>query len=128
MGIVNRTVGDLPFSSFAGGAQFYVPIDPFYEQTVESPATGATQRAYPQVTVVADPERIDEVQERVGDYLTESSDAAELVPESVVPSAETSGDFVDRVESIIDRVTRFVTGVGGLRWWSPPWGSPTSCW
>ena len=112
VGVVNRTVGDLPFSSFAGGAQFYVPIDPFYDQTVESPATAATQRAYPQVTVVADPERIDGVQERVGDYLTESSDAAELVPESVVPSAETSGDFVERVESIIDRVTRFVTGVG----------------
>ena len=112
VGVVNRTVGELPFTSFAGGAQFYVPVEPFYQQTVESPATGATQRAYPQVTVVADPARIDGVRERVRTYLRGPSDAAELVPESIEPSAQTSGDFVDRVASIIDRVTRFVTGIG----------------
>src|SRR5699024_3304157 len=112
VGIANRTAGQLPFGSFAGQPRFYVPADRFYRQTVESPTLGVNQRAYPQVTVVADPSQVNTVQDRVRNYLRESSDAARLVPQSVELSAETSGDFVDRIEEILDRITRFVTGIG----------------
>lgn len=46
VGVVNRTVGQLPFTSFGGQPRFYVPVDPLYETTLESPALGINQRAY----------------------------------------------------------------------------------
>jgi putative ABC transport system permease protein len=110
VGVVNRTAGQLPFASFAGQPRFYVPVDRFYERTVESPAVGVSQRAYPQLTVVADPARVSTVQERVQRYLG-GSDAAELKPESVALSAQTSGDFVAEIQEIVGQVTRFVTAI-----------------
>ena len=83
-----------------------------YQQSAESPFEGVDQRAYPQVTVVAAPAQVNDVQNRVRTYLRGPSDASQLVPESVELSAETSGDFVDRIEEIINRITRFVTGIG----------------
>jgi putative ABC transport system permease protein len=110
VGVVNRTAGQLPFTSFAGQPRFYVPTDPFYERTLESPAVGVTQRAYPQLTVVADPAQVNTVQERVQRYLAQS-DAAELKPESVELAAQTSGDFVEGIQDIVGQVTRFVTAI-----------------
>ena len=104
VGIVNRTAGELPFGSFAGQSRFYLPTDPFYQQSAESPSEGVDQRAYPQVTVVAAPAQVNEVQNRVRTYLRGPLDASQLVPESVELSAETSGDFVDRIEEIINRI------------------------
>jgi putative ABC transport system permease protein len=110
VGVVNRTAGQLPFASFAGQPRFYVPVERFYERTVESPAVGVSQRAYPQLTVVADPAQVSAVQQRVQDYLGQS-DAAELSPASVELTAQTSGDFVEEVQEIVGQVTRFVTAI-----------------
>ncbi|EMA45280.1 ABC transporter permease [Halococcus saccharolyticus] len=110
VGVANRTAGQFSFASFAGQPRFYVPIDPFYETTIESPSLGVSQNAYPQVTVVAEPARIETVKDDVQAYLGES-DAAELKPESVELSAQTSGDFVEDIQEIINQVTRFVTGI-----------------
>jgi putative ABC transport system permease protein len=110
VGVVNRTAGQLPFASFTGRPRFYVPVDPFYERTVESPAVGVSQRAYPQLTVVADPAQVSAVQEGIQDYLG-GSDAARLKPESVELSARTSGDFVAEIQEIVGQVTRFVTAI-----------------
>ncbi|WP_256686590.1 ABC transporter permease [Halococcus qingdaonensis] len=110
VGVVNRTAGQLPFASFAGQPRFYVPTDPFYERTLESPAVGASQRAYPQLTVVADPARVSTVKGSVQNYLA-GSDAAELKPESVELTAQTSGDFVEEIQDIVGQVTRFVTAI-----------------
>lgn len=110
VGVVNRTAGQLPFASFASQPRFYVPVDPFYQRTLESPSVGVNQRAYPQVTVVADPAQVNTVRERVETYL-EQSDAAELKPESVELTAQTSGDFVEEIQDIVGQVTRFVTAI-----------------
>jgi putative ABC transport system permease protein len=110
VGVVNRTAGQLPFASFAGQPRFYVPIDPFYQRAVESPSVGVNQRAFPQLTVVADPAQVGAVKQRVQAYL-DQSDAAQLAPESLEPVARTSGDFVAEVQQVINRITRLVTGI-----------------
>jgi len=82
VGVANRTTGQFSFASFAGQPRFYVPIEPFYQTTIESPSAGAIQRAYPQVTVVAEPARIETVKSDIQAFLADS-DAAELKPQSV---------------------------------------------
>jgi putative ABC transport system permease protein len=111
VGIVNGTEGGLPVSDFAEGSRVYVPVDPFYRTVVESPSVGVRQRAYPQVTVVTDPTRTEATKAAVAAYLGEESDAKRLVPAGTTPAARTSGDFAARISSVIERLTRFVTGV-----------------
>jgi putative ABC transport system permease protein len=111
VGIVNGTEGELPVSNFARQARVYVPVDPFYRTVVESPSVGVRQRAYPQVTVVTDPRRAAETTAAVREYLGGDSDASKLAPEGTEPVARTSGDFVEQVGTVIDRITRFVTGI-----------------
>jgi putative ABC transport system permease protein len=89
----------------------YVPIEPYYRTVVESPSVGVRQRAYPQVTVVTEPTRTETTRAAVESYLREESDARELLPGGAELTARTSGDFVAQVASVIERITRFVTGV-----------------
>ena len=111
VGIVNGTEGQLPVSDFAEQSRVYVPIDPFYRTVVESPTVGVRQRAYPQVTVVTDPTTTEAARTAVESYLRADSDARELIPGGTTLTARTSGDFVAQVASVIERITRFVTGV-----------------
>jgi putative ABC transport system permease protein len=111
VGIVNGTEGQLPVSDFAEGSRVYVPVDPFYRTVVESPSVGVRQRAYPQVTVVTDPTTTAATQAAVESHLREESDARRLLPQGAELTARTSGDFVAQVASVIERITRFVTGV-----------------
>jgi len=111
VGIVNGTEGQLPVSDFAEQARVYVPVDPFYRTVVESPSVGVRQRAYPQLTVVTDPTTTEATKAVVATYLREDSDARRLLPEETSLAARTSGDFVAQVASVIERITRFVTGV-----------------
>ncbi|GAB6862628.1 ABC transporter permease [Haloplanus litoreus] len=111
VGIVDGTEGELPVSDFANRAQVYVPVDPFYRTVVESPSVGVRQRAYPQVTVVSDPTTTAATKAAVETYLREESDARRLKPGGTELVAQTSGDFVERIGAVIDRITRFVTGV-----------------
>ena len=111
VGIVSGTRGSIT-PTFAGGTpRFYLPADPFYRTVVESPSVGVRQRAYPQVTVVTDPTTTEATQAAVESYLREESDARQLLPEGATLTARTSGDFVAQVASVIERITRFVTGV-----------------
>jgi len=111
VGIVNATEGQLPVSSFAEQARIYVPVDPFYRTVVESPDVGVRQRAYPQVTVVADPAAVGATRTAVQSYLDEDSDARRLTPGETELVARTGGDFVERIGDVIERITRFVTGI-----------------
>jgi putative ABC transport system permease protein len=111
VGIVNGTEGALPVSDFATRTRVYVPVDPFYRTVVESPSVGVRQRAYPQVTVVSDPTTTQATKAAVETYLREESDASRLTPGGTELVARTSGDFVERIGAVIDRITRFVTGV-----------------
>jgi putative ABC transport system permease protein len=110
VGVVNRTASQLPFQAFAGQPRFYLPTEPHYDGVVESPNLGVNQRAYPQVTVVADPSDLTGTQERVESYLN-ASDARQLKPATYEISARTGGDIADSLEDLIDRLTRFVTGL-----------------
>jgi putative ABC transport system permease protein len=111
VGVVNGTRGQLPVSGFARQPRVYVPVDPFYDTVVESPSVGVRQRAYPQVTVVTDPTTTTETKAAVARYLQEESDARKLTPDGTTLVARTSGDFVEQIGEVIDRITRFVTGI-----------------
>jgi len=111
VGIANGTEGQLPVSGFAERPRVYVPVDPFYRTVVESPSVGVRQRAYPQATVVTDPTTTEATKAAVESYLEAESDARRLAPAGTELTARTSGDFVAQVSSVIERITRFVTGV-----------------
>lgn len=110
VGVVNRTSSQLPFQTFVRQPRFYLPTEPHYGAVVESPSLGVNQRAYPQVTAVADPSELSGARERVRSYLNES-DASRLQPPGYNLSARTGGDIVDGLEELINRLTRFVTGL-----------------
>jgi putative ABC transport system permease protein len=111
VGITSGTRGG--FSTGFGDAtpRFYLPVDPFYTTTVESPSLGVPVTTYPQVTVVADPSRVSEVKASVERYMTAESDAAQLLPEGIEIRVQTSGDIVGEIEELIGQITRFVTGI-----------------
>jgi len=113
VGIVSGTRGDLTPQFASATPRFFLPADPFYRTVVESPTVGVDQRAYPQVTVVADAGRRAEVKAAVAASL-EESDAAQLLPDDVEISVQSRTDVVEGVQSVIDRITRFVTGVAVL--------------
>jgi putative ABC transport system permease protein len=110
VGIVNRTSSQLPFQTFVQQPRFYLPTEPHYDAVVESPSLGVNQRAYPQVTAVADPSELSGTRERVRSYLNDS-DASGLQPPGYSLSARTGGDIADGLEELINRLTRFVTGL-----------------
>ncbi|WP_302082023.1 ABC transporter permease [Salinibaculum rarum] len=109
VGIVNRTGAQLPFESFVSQPRFYVPTEPFYDTVVETPR-GTDERAYPQVTVVADPAAVTTAQGNIEAYFPDS-DATQLQPPEYELTAQTSGDIADGLEDLVDRLTRFVTGL-----------------
>lgn len=111
VGIVNGTAGELPVGNFGPQPQFYLPADPHYDAVVESPSTNARQRAYPQLTVFADPGQTVAVTETIGTYLEERSDARQIAPAGVELVARTSGDFAEQISDVIQQITRFVTGI-----------------
>ncbi|MFB6128052.1 MAG: ABC transporter permease [Halolamina sp.] len=113
VGVVSGTRGSIA-PEFAGATpRFFVPTEPFYRTTVEPPsaAAGVEQRAYPQVTVIAEAGQTGAVKDRVERLLREESDAAELLPEGAAISVQSRADVVEGVRSVISRITRFVTGV-----------------
>ena len=111
VGIVNGTAGELPIGGFGPDPRVYVPADPYYDTVVESPNQGVRQRAYPQLTVVADPVETLTVTERVESYLGADADARQLAPDGIELVARTSGDFAEEISDVIEQITRFVTGI-----------------
>jgi putative ABC transport system permease protein len=111
VGVTSGTRG--VFSTDFGDAtpQFYLPVDPFYTTSVRSPSTPADVTAYPLVTVVADPARVNDVKENVETYMTDDSDAAQLLPEGFEINVQTTGDIADEIEDVVSQITRFVTGI-----------------
>jgi len=111
VGVVNGTRGELPVGNFGPQPEFYVPADPYYQAIVESPSANARQRAYPQLTVVAEPAQTLAVSDAVERYLQGDSDARQLAPDGVELVARTSGDFAEQISDVIEQITRFVTGI-----------------
>jgi putative ABC transport system permease protein len=111
VGLLNASAGG-PFAGLDGQPLVFVPTDPFYGTTVESPTSGETQRVYPTVTVVAeDFGAVADAQSGVQAYLDNRSDAAALVPDDYAFSVRTDQDLVDQIEELLSTLTDFVTGI-----------------
>jgi putative ABC transport system permease protein len=113
VGVLNASSGGGAFEGLGSSEPLvFVPTDPFYGTTIESPATGESQRVYPTVTVVAeDFAALPETKTEVRAYLTDESDAAWLVPDDYVFSVETDQDLVDQLEELLNTLTNFITGI-----------------
>ncbi len=80
-----------------------------------SPSSRARRRvcgtAYPQVTLVVDPREIPETQSEIQTYLSGESDARSLSADDTELVARSGNDFVEEISDVIERITRFVTGI-----------------
>ena len=110
VGIVSGTRGGFLTSFGSAQSRYYVPTEPYYRTTTESPTLGVDQKAYPQVTVVTDPAAATTARDRVTEYVP-TSDAVRLLPAGFEVSVQTSGDVIEEIQDVIDRITRFVTGI-----------------
>lgn len=110
-GVLNESTG---FAAIAAGGTpaVYVPTDPFYTTTAESPATGERERAYPQLTIRATSyEQVGAVEPPARDYLENESDASQLKPDSYAISLTTNDALVEQIQGILSTFTSFITGV-----------------
>ncbi len=111
-GVLNGSTG---FAAVGGGGAtpaIYVPTDPFYTTTAESPATGERERAYPQLTIRADSyEQVDSVEPAARDYLVNESDASQLKPASYEITLTTNDALVEQIQGILSTFTNFITGI-----------------
>ena len=97
-----------------GGPTVYVPVDPHYEVTVETPRD-TEERAYPSLLVGAeDPEQLPGVQDAVIEYLEEDSDAAELKDDDHEIVAQTVEDAIEQITDVIGQLTIFIAGIAAI--------------
>jgi putative ABC transport system permease protein len=93
----------------------FVPVDPFYSTTRQSPSTGATVRAYSGFTVVAaDVRTVDDVKQAVDDYVQGQSDANLFRVEGQELLVATSSDIQAGISTLFDQVTLFIGAIGGV--------------
>lgn len=93
---------------------FYVPVDPHYKTVQQSPTLGVDQRAYSQVTVVADAGRVSEVRAAIESYIATESDASRLAGEDTTIAVQSTEDVIGGIQSVLRDVTRLITGIGVL--------------
>jgi putative ABC transport system permease protein len=94
--------------------EFYVPVDPHYQTVQESPTLGVDQRAYSQVTVVADAGRVSAVRDEIESYIQTDSDAAQLAGDDTSVAVQSTEDVVGGIQAVLQDVTRLITGIGIL--------------
>jgi putative ABC transport system permease protein len=113
VGITSGARGGL--SGFGpAGPEFYVPVDPHYQTAQRSPSVGVDQRAYAQVTVVAEAGQVRGVNDRIGTYINTESDATRLAGENGNITVQSTEDVVGGIEDVLEDITRLVTGIGVL--------------
>ena len=112
VGLLNSSSAGGPFAGLESQPLVFVPTDPFYRTTIESPTTGESQRVYPTLTVVAEGfPAVPETKEGVRAYLTNRSDAARLAPDGYEFAVSTDQDLVDQLEELLNTLTNFITGI-----------------
>lgn len=95
-------------------AQLYLPVDPYYTTTVETP-DGTEEQAYPALQVGAESlDDVDPAQEAVTTYLEEDSHAAELKQDTEEITVQTLEDAIEQFTSIVDQLTAFIGAVAGI--------------
>ncbi|KPN32005.1 macrolide transporter ATP-binding /permease protein [Halolamina pelagica] len=111
-GVLNESTGFAAVGGGGGTPAIYVPTDPFYTTTAESPTTGERERAYPQLTVrAASYEQVGAVETPARAYLQNESDASQLKPASYEISLTTNDALVEQIQSILSTFTNFITGI-----------------
>ncbi|WP_223302222.1 ABC transporter permease [Haladaptatus sp. R4] len=109
--------------------RIFAPTDPFYQRTVNSPATNSTQRVYGRILVLSNnPARVDAVQGRVYTYLGEHSDARKLKSQNYKFKVTTQEELVNQVKRVSDTFTAYISGIALISLIVVPSASPTSCW
>jgi putative ABC transport system permease protein len=108
---------------FTPPPQAFLPTDPFYAASGGSvgidpvtglPTGGGDDRstAYPLVTVRAsDPAAVNDVEERVTDYLRTDAAARGRLPDGYRFFVRTNQELVSQVREVLDTLTAFVTGI-----------------
>ncbi|HUR61834.1 MAG TPA: ABC transporter permease [Candidatus Thermoplasmatota archaeon] len=99
-----------------GNGNVYVPTDPYYTSTVESPATGQTMAVFSSLTVVADSSaHADAVRDRVKAYFeTGGSDARQLAPRQLTIRVATQGDITSAISATFAQITLFINAIAGV--------------
>ena len=115
VGVLNSSAATSAFEGFGATPRVYVPVDPFYTTTVESPTQGVNQTVYSRLVVAAeDAESVEDVQTRTSEYLNGSSDAKQLLPRNYVFATQTNEALLEQIQSLLDQFTGFITGVALL--------------
>jgi putative ABC transport system permease protein len=112
VGILNTSQSTGPFEGFGTTPRVYVPTEPYYATFVESPTQGEIQRVYATATILASGhEALEDVQADARTYLDGDSDASELLPRGYAFAAQTNEQLLAQIQSILDQLTGFVTGI-----------------
>ncbi len=114
VGIVTDTRGGIgDFGDLA--PEVYIPADPFYTATASSPTQGVDQRAYRQVTVVAEAGNVPTVQSAIEAYFdSNEADAPQILGADGTVTVQSTADIVEGIQSVLEDITRLVTGIGVL--------------
>jgi putative ABC transport system permease protein len=113
------TVSGIVDDSSTGPEQprVYVPLDPYYTTTTETPR-GTEERVYPSLLVGAtDFQELDRVQRDADSYMQNESDAQALLddPEDELTIAvQTVEETLDQFTDILDQITLFLGGIAGI--------------
>lgn len=100
------------FGEFNG--QVFVPLDPFYTITRDSPSTRDSVRVFGGFTVIgASNADITDVQDRVAAYMENRSDAGTLLAEleDLEVFVATASDIQDQIGTAFDQVTIFIAAI-----------------
>ena len=107
-GVIDDDTGDVVVPNV------YVPVDPHYTLTVETP-DGDEERAFTSVVIGADNfDDLEEAQAAVETYFDEESDASELKEDDHEILVQTVEDIVEQVGDIIDQFALFLGGVAAI--------------
>ncbi|MFD1513564.1 ABC transporter permease [Halomarina rubra] len=101
-----------PFDGLGEKPRFYVPIDPFYQQSTTLQGVNESTVVYPIMFVR--PTSVSEAttaREAVRSYLEDDSDAATLMPQGYAFSIQTTGQFLTVLLSFVRTLSLFVLGV-----------------
>jgi len=94
--------------------EFFVPVDPHYQTVQTSPTLNVDQRAYSRVTIVAEAAQVSAVRDAIETYIQTDSDAAQLAGEDTTVAVQSTEDVVGGIQSVLQDVTRLITGIGFL--------------
>ena len=101
-------------SGWSAQPAVYLPVEPYYTATVETP-DGTTERAYPFLTIRAeDTDVLDEVKAQSQSYLAEESDAAALKLDGYEIRVLSPEDRIERFEDVVDQITFLVAAIAGI--------------